>query len=212
MIIVSKKEDYQIIKNLQEGQKKAFANVYERFRNSFYKSLKSNFPNCNDDDIYDVFHDALKVLLERYIKIGKMKAEGGKILIINKEGIQKVFEGTLSGFVYIIGRNILVKKLNIPVKPVSKEELIVILEQEGLDNEEPANLQLVRDALRILKKDSEKCYEILIYKYWQKMSMEEIAEVTDANPGSTRTKKFRCMKKLKQIYFSLLKKDIKTPK
>ena len=64
----------------------------------------------------------------------------------------------------------------------------------------------MRKAFEMYKEKGYRCYEILISKYWHKYTMKEIAEEFGlATESSARTIKKRCVKKLKKIYFELLR-------
>lgn len=73
-------------------------------------------------------------------------------------------------------------------------------EDDDLENEKESKIQSIEKGLAVLKGKGGKCYEILKRFFYEKQSMNKIAEEMDyTNAANAKHQKSRCQKQLKEL-------------
>ena len=123
------------------------------------------------------------------------------LMVLYKQVLQEKFRGesAISTYLFSICRFIWLRKLK-------KEKRYVAFEVENFNEHfEDPELAIIEDEKRhvvsgLFDQIGEQCRQILMYSIYQKFSMELIAEKMGFKDGqNARNKKFKCMKKLKQL-------------
>ncbi|MGB3466955.1 MAG: sigma-70 family RNA polymerase sigma factor [Cyclobacteriaceae bacterium] len=107
---------------------------------------------------------------------------------------------SISTYIYAIARNLWYMHLRKQKKMPRKEsvESVEIIEITEDHNKELENIRLVEE---FFSKLDEGCQRLLKMYYYQNMSMKQIMDAFGlGSEQSTRTKKFRCMKKLEGLF------------
>jgi len=141
--------------------------------------------NGNKAQAKDVFQEAM-IALWRAVKSEKFQA-------INSSAVQ--------GYLYTIAKNKWIDYLRSSgyKKEVSSELVMTNwgeVDEEEEDSDYEVKLKLARDAFKQL---GENCRVLLSKFYFEKKSMEAIAEILKLDAASTRNKKYRCMQKLRAM-------------
>ncbi|MFD1615553.1 RNA polymerase sigma factor [Gelatiniphilus marinus] len=107
----------------------------------------------------------------------------------------------LQGYLYRIAKNkwtdVLRSKVFKNSKPLNIETMVVLKNDEDETNElESKNLKITMTAF---KKLGAPCKSLLRQFYFNKKSMKEIANELKLDAASTRNKKYRCVKKLREL-------------
>lgn len=165
----------------QSENDKAFKIIYQNYFKVIEKFVMTN--NGVAKDAEDIFQDALIVLFHQ------VKSND---LILNC---------SLQTYLYSICRNLWLKKLR---KSGKITELTDVIKQHITINENQLETlivteqnQLVSDLLDQIGGD---CKKVLLYFYFEKKKMTEIAEKMNlANEQVAKNKKFNCLKKLKSL-------------
>lgn len=181
---MDKLTDQQIMEKLRsplvKDQESAFSYLYQVLFAKTVMYIRKN--NGTAEEARDIFQDALFVFYK-----------------VVREG--RVEENTNpEAYIYTVFRNLWLKKLqkakretaldeSIHDSPIAPEQLDQLLQTE--------QHVLLREALQSLGKD---CQTILIAFYYNQMRMEEIVKTLNyTNVQVAKNKKYKCMKKLKQL-------------
>lgn len=128
-----------------------------------------------EEEAMDVYQDALVVFWQ--------KARSGKLVLTSK----------MSTFIYSICQNLWRKELD-RKKRLSNEEKD---SSELLDTESAEREKIIANCLQQL---GETCRKVLMYYYFDELSMQDIAEKMGfANTDTAKTKKYKCKQKLDEL-------------
>ena len=181
------KEDYLAIKALMQNNNRGFTLAYDRYRAKFLAFGKAKFPSCGEETVKGVYQDVMIVLIEDYIRTGKIRVKEDWIIGLRKET-------KLMTFILAIGRRMLARKCNSPIFGISEEEERK-LEAKSEEMKDNSNEEALMGCIKQL---SERCKKLLYYKYWLGLSYEEIREITNArSAGSVRVMTMRCRDSLR---------------
>ena len=178
-----------LLKGLATNDKKAIETIYRENYSSIQSFIIKN--NGYPDDARDIFQEAMIVLYE--------KATSGN------------FELTcqIKTYLYSVCRRLWLKRLqqlqrfNPAVETI--EETVPV--DEELNNYEKRNADLLLME-KALGKIGEPCKSLLEAFYLQKKSMPEIAESFGyTNADNAKTQKYKCLVRLKKIFFAQYKND-----
>lgn len=137
------------------------------------KLVMSN--NGTEEEAKDIYQDALIVFWQ--------KATSNKLVLTSK----------ISTYLYSICLNLWRKELD-RKKRLSNEEKDSV---EYQDMERKEKEKIITDCINQL---GETCKKVLMYYYFDKMSMQEIAvKLGFANTNTAKTKKYKCKKKLDDL-------------
>jgi RNA polymerase sigma factor (sigma-70 family) len=162
-----------------------FTKVYNEHKGYTIRFLKSM--NDDVDTLVDLYQDAMIVLYE-------------KVQDPN-------FQLTCSIQTYLnsICRNQLLNKFRQQSKFLTKSIDVDVtitdwFPEDQFDEEKEERISLLENALEQLKRNGEKCYEMLVRFFYQKQSLDVIAKSMGyTNGDNVKNQKSRCQKKLKEI-------------
>lgn len=178
-------EDQELINGIAEGATESLRAVY---KDNFPLVLQFILKNSgNEEDAKDVFQEAIIVLYDK----------------INKGDFK--LSSRLQTYIFSVGRFIWLKKLN------SKERSTITIHQEleetlavedDLEESQAKEMQfhLMEESLSLL---GEPCKTIITDFYIHDLSMLEIcAKFGYTNANNAKTQKYKCLQRLKKLYFS----------
>lgn len=179
--------DKSMLQQLQKGDQKVLGQLYRQYRSQFLAWMTSQYA-CSREEARDIYQNTMLTFSE--------KVERGDLISLN---------ATVKTYIYGIGKNkykeyVRQNKRYLGLDP-SVEEQIPAPEPEQSNTE---NIQLVHYCLQKL---GEPCKSILELYYLHGMSMEEIKEhLVYRNPHTVRNMKYKCMRRLKEIFKNELAK------
>ncbi len=176
-------EEKLILKGLAESNKQAIETIYRENYAMIQAFILNN--SGSQDDARDIFQEAMIVLFE--------KARSGSFELSSQ----------LKTYIYSVCRRLWLKRLNKMQRYngnlENMEETIFV--EEDLEQHEKRNndFTLMENAL---SKIGEPCKSLLDAYYIQKKHMQEIA--TDfgyTNADNAKTQKYKCLMRLKKLFF-----------
>ncbi|MGH2643421.1 MAG: RNA polymerase sigma factor [Chitinophagaceae bacterium] len=185
-------EDRTLLEGLSNHQEEALLLIYKRFFPMILHMVVNN--HGTEDDAKDLFQETMIVLYDK-------SKESGFIL-----------EVKLKTYLYAVAKNLWLKQLNqknkTPFKPseFDNEQLGERLADDIQDSEgKEERFKIMSEALMKL---GEPCKSLLEHFYLQQMSMQEIAEKFGyTNPENAKTQKYKCLNRLKKLFFSQYKQS-----
>ena len=166
-------DEKEIFERISKGDEKALEFLYKKYYRMMTKLVITN--SGTEEEARDVYQDALIVFWQ--------KATSGKLVMTSK----------ISTYIYSICQNLWRKELD-RKKRLSNEEKDVPVSQ---DTETEERNKIVAQCLEQL---GETCKKVLMYYYFEEMSMQDIADKLGfANTDTAKTKKYKCKKKLDEL-------------
>lgn len=166
-------DEKEIFERIQKGDEKALEFIYKKYYRMMTKLVMTN--SGTEDEARDIYQDALVVFWQ--------KARSGKLVLTSK----------ISTYVYSICQNLWRKELE-RKKRLSHEakDSSVTIDMDGPERE--------KIMARCLNQLGETCRKVLMYYYFDEMSMQEIADrLGFANTDTAKTKKYKCKQKLDEL-------------
>lgn len=163
-------EDKEVLEKIRQGDEKALQYLYKKHYRMMLKLVMRN--SGSEDEAKDVFQDALIVFWEKVI--------ADKLTLTSK----------ISTYLYSVCQNLWRKELD------RKGRLTDEVEDspEYVDQDRQERIDIVNHCIAQL---GESCRQILIYYYYDKLSMNDIAEKMGfANADTAKTKKYKCKQEL----------------
>ena len=158
---------------IQKGDEKALEFIYKKYYRMMTKLVITN--SGTEEEARDVYQDALVVFWQ--------KARSGNLVLTSK----------MSTYIYSICQNLWRKELD-RKKRLSNEEKD---SSETMDLEGPEREKIIAKCMDQL---GETCRKVLMYYYFDEMSMQEIADKLGfANTDTAKTKKYKCKQKLDEL-------------
>ena len=162
--------EQQILDHISRGDESALDYLYKKYYPMMTKMVLKN--NGTVEEANDVYQDALIVFWQ--------KAISGNLKITAK----------ISTYLYSICKNCWLKELNRKKRLSYTEHEVSIAEP----NHEDMMSKVVQDAMEVL---GDPCKSVLIYYYFNQMSMSEIADrMNYSNANTVKAKKYKCKKRL----------------
>jgi len=191
-----KYSDIDFINGIKANDETIIKALYHQYFKMIRHFVITN--NGNEFDAKDVYHETLLALIQ----------------IIQKGNF--TLTSSLSTFIYAIGKRIWLKKIS-KNKSTSLKEDLYHSAFEGISDEmneflnqyeqEEYHLQKMHLALQSL---GNPCYQLLKEFYFNRLSMEEIAEKLGYNNSDVaKNQKYKCLQRLKKIFFELPKIKIR---
>lgn len=177
--------EHQLILLLKDSDKEVLKMLYTENRNPFINFARKF--KISEEDILDVYQDAIIVLQEKAIK-----------------GELENLTCSIRTFLFGIGKYMLFEKARkhkkkLPLFPEKKEDynFLEICNDFFEIEEEPNELQvLLKNAFSTLGK---KCKEVLTLFYYRGYTIDEISETLNyENKNVAKSQKSRCIKQLKE--------------
>ncbi|MBX2912841.1 MAG: sigma-70 family RNA polymerase sigma factor [Cyclobacteriaceae bacterium] len=166
-------DEKEIFERIQKGDEKALEFIYKKYYRMMTKLVITN--SGTEDEARDVYQDALVVFWQ--------KARSGKLVLTSK----------ISTYVYSICQNLWRKELE-RKKRLSHESRDASV---TIDMDSPERNKIMA---RCLNQLGETCRKVLMYYYFDEMSMQEIADrLGFANTDTAKTKKYKCKQKLDEL-------------
>jgi RNA polymerase sigma factor (sigma-70 family) len=174
-------KDHEILDRIKQGDETVLDLLYKKYFRMMAKMVLNN--NGTEDDAKDVYQEALIVFWQ--------KANSQEFVLTSK----------ISTFLYSICLNQWRKELDRRSR-LSREE------KDGVDyqtHEEVQSYDIVIDCINEL---GDPCKSILMYHYFDGLSMSDIAEKMNfANTDTAKTKKYKCKKRLDSLVRQKYKKE-----
>lgn len=162
-----------LFERIQKGDEKALEFIYKKYYRMMTKLVITN--SGTEEEALDVYQDALVVFWQ--------KARSGNLVLTSK----------MSTYIYSVCQNLWRKELD-RKKRLSNEEKET---SESMDMDGPEREKIIADCMAQL---GETCRKVLMYYYFDEMSMQEIADKLGfANTDTAKTKKYKCKQKLDEL-------------
>jgi RNA polymerase sigma factor (sigma-70 family) len=166
-------DEKEVFERIKNGDEKALEVIYKKYYRMMTKLVITN--SGTEEEARDVYQDALVVFWQ--------KARSGNLVMTAK----------ISTYIYSICQNLWRKELD-RKKRLSNEEKD---SSQSMDLDGPERNRIVAQCLNQL---GETCKKVLMYYYFDEMSMQEIAEKLGfANTDTAKTKKYKCKQKLDEL-------------
>jgi RNA polymerase sigma factor (sigma-70 family) len=166
-------DEKEIFERIQKGDEKALEFIYKKYYRMMTKLVITN--SGTEEEARDVYQDALVVFWQ--------KARSGNLVLTAK----------MSTFIYSICQNLWRKELD-RKKRLSNEEKD---SPQSMDMDSEERNKIIGQCLNQL---GETCRKVLMYYYFDEMSMQEIADKLGfANTDTAKTKKYKCKQKLDEL-------------
>ena len=163
----------EIFERICKGDEKALEFLYQKYYRMMTKLVITN--SGTEDEARDVYQDALIVFWQ--------KATSGNLVLTSK----------MSTYIYSICQNLWRKELD-RKKRLSSEEKDTSVTLDTESSEREMILAKCIDQL------GETCKKVLMFYYFEEMSMQDIADKLGfANTDTAKTKKYKCKKKLDEL-------------
>ncbi len=170
------KEDV-IFDRICQGDEKALEELYQKYYRMMTKMVISN--SGTEEEAKDIYQEALVVFWQ--------KAVSGKLVLTSK----------ISTYIYSVCQNLWRKELE-RKKRLSHEEKDA---PEYMEHDKAERAKLINQCIHQL---GDTCKKVLMYYYFDEMSMQEIADKLGfANTNTAKTKKYKCKQKLDELVKSL---------
>ena len=162
-----------LFERIQKGDEKALEFIYKKYYRMMTKLVITN--SGTEEEARDVYQDALVVFWQ--------KARSGNLVLTSK----------MSTYIYSVCQNLWRKELD-RKKRLSNEEKDL---SETMDLDGPEREKIIANCMDQL---GETCRKVLMYYYFDEMSMQEIADKLGfANTDTAKTKKYKCKQKLDEL-------------
>jgi RNA polymerase sigma factor (sigma-70 family) len=169
----SQVDEKELFERICGGDEKALEVIYKKYYRMMTKLVVTN--SGTEDEARDIYQDALVVFWQ--------KSRSGNLVLTSK----------ISTYIYSICQNLWRKELD-RKKRLSNEEKD---SPETLDLDGPERERIIAKCMEQL---GETCRKVLMYYYFDEMSMQEIADSLGfANTDTAKTKKYKCKQKLDEL-------------
>ncbi len=166
-------KDSEILERISRGDERILDHLYKKYYQMMVRIVLSN--SGTEEEAKDVYQEALLIFWQ--------KAASGQLVLTSK----------ISTYLYSICLNQWRRELDRKSR-FSGEEADG---EEFQDHEEKERLKIVKACIEEL---SDVCKNILMYYYFDGLSMQDIAEkMYFANTNTAKTKKYKCKKKLDSL-------------
>lgn len=185
--------DTLLFEQLKKGDEKAFVALYNRHKTEFASWLQNKFKLSRDESL-EIFQLTMVTFYENVIN-NKIPA----------------LTSTLKTYLYAIGKNKALEffRKNKKTHPMGisagtePETLLFDIEEESDIADEEHRYNTMRVSLEKL---GDPCAQIIIFFYFKNMPLIEIKERFGyKTEQSVKSQKFKCMERLRSIYFELYK-------
>ena len=169
----SNMNEKEIFERICRGDEKALELLYKKYYRMMTKMVISN--SGTEEEAMDVYQDALIVFWQN--------ANSGSLVLTSK----------MSTYIYSICQNLWRKELE-RKKRLSNEEKDSAVSQ---NMDAPERERIIRQCIEQL---GDTCKQVLMYYYFEELSMQDIADKMGfANTDTAKTKKYKCKQKLDEL-------------
>ena len=166
-------KDSEILERIGQGDERILDHLYKKHFSMMLKIVLRN--NGTEQEAKDIYQDALIAFWQ--------KAASGKLVLTSK----------ISTYLYSICQNLWLKELDRKSRLTNETHD----EEDAQHMEEEENFEIVKSCIEEL---GETCKSILMYYYFDGLSMTDIAEKMGfANADTAKTKKYKCKKRLDNL-------------
>ncbi len=166
-------KDHDILERISRGDESALDYLYQKYYRMMTNLIRKN--NGTEQDAKDIYQDALIVFWQKVVS--------NELVLTSK----------ISTYIYSICLNLWRKELD------RKSKLTYETQQESgyFDDDNKERNLIIRDCISQL---GDTCKKILMYYYFDDMSMQDIASKLNlANVDTAKTKKYKCKKRLDSL-------------
>lgn len=166
-------KDSEILEKISKGDERALDYLYSKYYKMMTNIILSN--SGSEQEAKDVYQDALIVFWQKVISH------------------QLVLTSKISTYLYSVCLNLWRKELERKSRLSNEEKDDVAY----IDQESDERSRIIRDCIGKL---GDTCKNILMYYYFDDMSMQDIADKLGmANTETVKTKKYKCKKRLDSL-------------
>ncbi|QOI98359.1 MAG: sigma-70 family RNA polymerase sigma factor [Flammeovirgaceae bacterium] len=166
-------DEKEIFERICKGDERALEFLYKKYYRMMTKLVITN--SGTEEEARDIYQEALVVFWQ--------KAVSGKLVLTSK----------MSTFIYSICQNLWRKELDRKKRLSSEEKDLPVT----LDTETEERNKIIA---RCIDQLGDTCKKVLMYYYFDEMSMQEIADKLGfANTDTAKTKKYKCKQKLDEL-------------
>ena len=169
----SNMNEKELFERICKGDEKALEIIYKKYYRMMTKMVITN--SGTEDEGRDIYQEALVVFWQ--------KATSGNLILTSK----------ISTYIYSICQNLWRKELERKKRLSSEEKDSAVT----VDLDAPERERII---LQCIEQLGDTCKKVLMYYYFEEMSMQDIAEKLGfANTDTAKTKKYKCKKKLDDL-------------
>ena len=166
-------KDNEVFEQICGGDEKALEYLYKKYYKMMTKIVLSN--SGSEDEAKDIYQDALVVFWQ--------KATSGNLVLTSK----------MSTYIYSICLNLWRKELDRKKRFANEEKDSSVYGNEDKIERE----KIINECIQQL---GETCKKVLMYYYFDGLSMQDIADKLGfANTNTAKTKKYKCKLKLDEL-------------
>jgi len=166
-------KDSEVFEQICRGDEKALEYLYKKYYKMMTKIVLSN--SGSEDEAKDIYQDALVVFWQ--------KATSGNLVLTSK----------MSTYIYSICLNLWRKELDRKKRFANEEKDSSVYGNEDKIERE----KIINECIQQL---GETCKKVLMYYYFDGLSMQDIADKLGfANTNTAKTKKYKCKLKLDEL-------------
>ncbi|MDX2302487.1 MAG: sigma-70 family RNA polymerase sigma factor [Microscillaceae bacterium] len=172
-------KDSQVLKKIKSGDEAALDYIYKKNYKMMTRLVINN--SGSEEEAKDIYQEAILIFWQ--------KARKEDFLLTSK----------ISTFIYSICQNLWRKELE--RKARLSGEMVEGMEFNSFESQE--RNEIISECIKSL---GETCQKVLMYYYFDNMSMQDIAEKMGfANADTAKTKKYKCKKELDKLIKSKYK-------
>ncbi len=182
-------EELKLLQKLKNNDEGAYLKLYKIYKPSFISWIRERF-NINEDEAVEIFQSTILSFFEniRRSKIDDLKS-------------------SLKTYIYAIGKNKAYESLRNQKRYQSLD--LVIDEEEDMEHiatidfdSSTVNENRLETMKESLKELGSPCDQIITLFYFNRLSLEDIkSKFGYKSEGSIKSQKFKCMERLRKIYF-----------
>jgi len=166
-------DEKEIFERICKGDERALEFLYKKYYRMMTKLVITN--SGTEEEARDIYQEALVVFWQ--------KAVSGKLVLTSK----------MSTYIYSICQNLWRKELERKKRLSNEEKDMPVIP-------DPETEERNKIIARCISQLSETCQKVLMYYYFDELSMQEIAErMGFANTDTAKTKKYKCKQKLDEL-------------
>lgn len=174
-------DEKTLIKKAQKGDTEAYGVIYKKYFQKLYRYCKFN--TKSDEQAKDICQESF---VKAWKKLRDFKTEG---------------QWSIQAFLFTIARNLIIDATR-KKKEFALEEFESLPDEQDLYEEidRQQDISRVRNVLSKLE-DFER--QIILLRYFEEMSSQEVAHILGVKDGALRVRTFRVMQKMKDIFEAL---------
>ena len=163
----------EVFNRIQKGDEKALEYLYQKYYRMMTRMIISN--SGTEEEAKDIYQEAILVFWQKTVS--------GNLVLTSK----------ISTYIYSVCLNLWRKELN-------RKKRLVNDEKDGAEYQDQDAKERGKIMIDCIGQLGETCKKVLMYYYYDGMSMQEIADrLGFANTDTAKTKKYKCKKKLDNL-------------